>query len=47
MVFDFGGLDKPKAKSASPNPRDIFRSRPSGKAKIKELWQGQAQALDE
>ncbi|ASS56461.1 DEAD/DEAH box helicase family protein [Rhizobium leguminosarum] len=47
MSFDFGGLDKPKAKSASPNPRDIFRSRPSGKAKIKELWQGQAQALDE
>lgn len=47
MVFDFGGLDKPKAKSASPHPRDIFRSRPSGKAKIKELWQGQAQALDD
>ncbi|ANP84802.1 DEAD/DEAH box helicase family protein [Rhizobium leguminosarum] len=47
MVFDFGDLDKPKAKSASPNPRDIFRSRPSGKAKIKELWQGQAQALDD
>lgn len=47
MVFDFGGLDKPKARVASANPRDIFRSRPSGKAKIKELWQGQAQALDD
>ncbi|WP_265517055.1 DEAD/DEAH box helicase family protein [Nitratireductor luteus] len=47
MTFDFGGLDKPKAGAKATNPREIFRNRPSGKAKIKELWQGQAQALDE
>ncbi|UDL87267.1 DEAD/DEAH box helicase family protein [Mesorhizobium sp. PAMC28654] len=47
MVFDFGGLEKPKVGARSTNPREIFRNRPSGKAKVKELWQGQAQALDE
>ncbi|MCK7611130.1 DEAD/DEAH box helicase family protein [Roseibium sediminicola] len=47
MSFDFGKLDKPKASAKATNPREIFRNRPSGKAKIKELWQGQAQALDE
>lgn len=47
MVFDFGGLDKPKVGAKATSPRDIFRNRPSGKAKVKELWQGQAQALDE
>ncbi|MCQ0989152.1 DEAD/DEAH box helicase [Jiella marina] len=44
--FDFGGLKKPKKGEKATHPREIFRSRPSGKAKIKELWQGQAQALD-
>lgn len=46
-MFDFGGLEKPKAGAKLTNPRDIFRARPSGKSKIKELWQGQAAALDE
>ncbi|OBQ63294.1 DEAD/DEAH box helicase family protein [Mesorhizobium erdmanii] len=46
-TFDFGGLEKPKAGAKLTNPRDIFRARPSGKSKIKELWQGQAKALDD
>jgi hypothetical protein len=46
-MFDFGGLEKPKAGAKPTNPRDIFRARPSGKSKIKELWQGQAAALDD
>lgn len=46
-TFDFGGLEKPKAGAKPTNPREIFRARPSGKSKIKELWQGQAKALDD
>ncbi|TPK55245.1 MULTISPECIES: DEAD/DEAH box helicase family protein [unclassified Mesorhizobium] len=46
-TFDFGGLKKPGAGDKPHDPKEIFSRRPSGKSSIKELWQGQALALDE
>lgn len=45
--FNFGGLKKPGSGDKPTNPKDIFSQRPSGTSGIKELWQGQAYALDE
>ncbi|MER8468247.1 DEAD/DEAH box helicase family protein [Mesorhizobium sp. M1328] len=45
--FKFGDLKKPASGEKPTKPKDIFGRRPSGLSGIKELWQGQAYALDE
>ncbi|MER8818613.1 DEAD/DEAH box helicase family protein [Mesorhizobium sp. M0991] len=45
--FKFGDLKKSASGEKPTKPKDIFGRRPSGLSGIKELWQGQAYALDE
>jgi replicative superfamily II helicase len=47
MVIDFSKLPKAKAKQASAEPKEIFKQRPAGDLAANDLWQGQAQALEE
>jgi hypothetical protein len=44
--FKFGDLKKPGSGDRPTKPKDIFSQRPSGTSGIKELWQGQAYALE-
>jgi replicative superfamily II helicase len=44
-VIDFSSLRKPDQKNRPPDPREIFKRRPSGEGAANDLWQGQAEAL--
>lgn len=47
MAIDFGQLPQAKGSTAPTDPQDIFKQRPAGDQAANDLWQGQAEALDE